>query len=54
MGLVTYIRTDSTRISEGAQNEALEYILSKYGKEFRPGKPNQYRAERGLRMLTRP
>ncbi|HHZ12802.1 MAG: type I DNA topoisomerase [Caldicoprobacterales bacterium] len=47
VGLVTYIRTDSTRISEGAQNEALEYILSKYGKEFRPGKPNQYRGRKG-------
>jgi DNA topoisomerase-1 len=47
VGLLTYIRTDSTRISEGAQKEALEYILSKYGKEFRPNKPNQYRGRKG-------
>ncbi|WP_026585548.1 type I DNA topoisomerase [Bacillus sp. J33] len=34
VGLITYMRTDSTRISELAQNEAAEYIQSSYGKEF--------------------
>jgi DNA topoisomerase-1 len=34
VGLITYMRTDSTRISEVAQNEAAEYIQSSYGKEF--------------------
>jgi DNA topoisomerase-1 len=47
VGLITYIRTDSTRISQGAQNEALEYILSKYGKEYRPEKPNQFKGKKG-------
>jgi len=47
VGLITYIRTDSTRVSASAQNEALDYILSKYGKEYRPDKPNQFRSKRG-------
>ncbi|MBY7143647.1 type I DNA topoisomerase [Virgibacillus sp. NKC19-3] len=33
-GLVTYMRTDSTRISESAKQEAKAYIEEKYGKEF--------------------
>jgi DNA topoisomerase I len=34
VGLITYMRTDSTRISETAKNEAIQYIESKYGKEY--------------------
>lgn len=34
VGLITYMRTDSTRISELAQNEAAEYIQSTYGDSF--------------------
>ncbi|MGN4126215.1 type I DNA topoisomerase [Lysinibacillus sphaericus] len=34
VGLITYMRTDSTRISETAKTEAISYIESKYGKEF--------------------
>lgn len=33
-GLITYMRTDSTRISETAKSEAKEYIESKHGKEY--------------------
>lgn len=33
-GLITYMRTDSTRISETAKQEAGEFISEKYGKEF--------------------
>jgi DNA topoisomerase I len=33
-GLITYMRTDSTRISDTARNETLEYITGKYGQEF--------------------
>lgn len=36
-GLVTYIRTDSTRVSDTAREEALEYIRSRFGKEFAGG-----------------
>ncbi|MFY4773874.1 type I DNA topoisomerase [Metabacillus sp. RGM 3146] len=34
VGLITYMRTDSTRISETAQSEASSWIEEKYGKEF--------------------
>jgi DNA topoisomerase I len=34
VGLITYMRTDSTRISETAQAEALEYIEKHFGKEY--------------------
>ncbi|MFJ5562096.1 type I DNA topoisomerase [Lysinibacillus xylanilyticus] len=34
VGLITYMRTDSTRISDTAKTEANAYIESKYGKEF--------------------
>src|SRR5699024_11179813 len=33
-GLITYMRTDSTRISETAQTEGRQYITEKYGKEY--------------------
>ncbi|MBD7936736.1 MULTISPECIES: type I DNA topoisomerase [Cytobacillus] len=36
IGLITYMRTDSTRVSEIAQNEAVEYITNQYGKEYLP------------------
>ncbi len=34
VGLITYLRTDSTRISEGAHEEALDYIRKQYGEEY--------------------
>lgn len=34
VGLITYMRTDSTRISDTAKTEANAYIESKYGKEY--------------------
>ncbi len=34
VGLITYMRTDSTRISETAQTEARDYITSAYGNQF--------------------
>lgn len=33
-GLITYMRTDSTRISDVAKNEARKYIEEKYGKKY--------------------
>jgi len=38
VGLVTYIRTDSTRISEEAQNQAAKYIKEKFGESYLPKK----------------
>ncbi len=40
--LVTYIRTDSTRVSLDAQFMAKEYILENYGKDYHPGKFNEF------------
>ena len=42
-GLVTYIRTDSVRISDEALHELREYIPSRYGAEFMPEEPNVYK-----------
>jgi len=38
VGLITYLRTDSTRISEEARIEAAEYIKANYGADFLPDK----------------
>ncbi|HEY9059817.1 MAG TPA: type I DNA topoisomerase [Pseudobacteroides sp.] len=43
MGLVTYIRTDSTRVSNEAQNETREYIKEKYGEKFVPQETRIYK-----------
>ncbi len=37
VGLITYLRTDSTRVSEEAEGMAQEYITSHYGKEYAAG-----------------
>ena len=42
VGLITYMRTDSTRVSKEAQDEARELIANKYGKEYVPEKPPVY------------
>ncbi|MBQ6518599.1 MAG: type I DNA topoisomerase [Anaerolineaceae bacterium] len=42
VGLITYMRTDSTNISPVAQNEARDYITSVHGKSFVPAKPPLY------------
>jgi len=41
-GLITYMRTDSTRIADEAQAEAKEFIMATYGKEFYPETPRVY------------
>ena len=41
VGLITYMRTDSTRISPIAQEEAKEFIIQKYGPAFCPETPRQ-------------
>lgn len=42
VGLITYMRTDSTRISEEMTKAVLPYIASEYGEEYVPAKPNVY------------
>ena len=41
VGLITYMRTDSTRISDSAKAEAVNYINEKYGKEYVVGEAKQ-------------
>ncbi len=42
-GLVSYIRTDSVRVSKEAQDAARDVILKEYGKQYLPAKPNEYK-----------
>lgn len=42
VGLITYMRTDSVRISEEMVKPTLAYIGTVYGKEYVPDKPNVY------------
>jgi DNA topoisomerase I len=46
VGLITYMRTDSTRVSEQALTEVREFIGTRFGREFVPEKPNLYRAKK--------
>ncbi len=41
LGLVTYIRTDSTRVSDEAKKDAAQYITDKYGKDYLGGETKQ-------------
>ena len=43
VGLITYMRTDSTNVSATAVAEAREYIQTKYGKEYLPAKAREHR-----------
>jgi DNA topoisomerase-1 len=43
VGLITYMRTDSTQVAQSAVQEAREYIRQKYGKEYVPDKARVYR-----------
>lgn len=43
IGLITYLRTDSTRVAGTAQMEVLDYIRSQYGEPFAPLTPNEYK-----------
>ncbi len=47
VGLITYLRTDSTRVAGSAQIEALDYIRSQYGEKFAPNSPNEYKNKQG-------
>ncbi len=47
VGLITYMRTDSTRISPEAQAEARRLITQRYGAQFLPERPPTYRSRKG-------
>jgi DNA topoisomerase-1 len=42
-GLITYMRTDSINIAELARNEARQYITNRYGSDFLPAQPPEYK-----------
>ncbi len=42
-GLITYMRTDSTNVSELAQSEARRYIAARFGNDFLPAEPPHYK-----------
>lgn len=45
VGLITYMRTDSTNVSDLAQEEARQFISERYGKKFLPEKPPKYKTK---------
>ena len=46
VGLITYMRTDSTRVSNEALAEVREYITSQYGKDYLPETANVYKEKK--------
>lgn len=46
IGLITYMRTDSLRVSDDAVASAREYILSEYGAEYLPKSPKIYKTRK--------
>ena len=45
VGLITYMRTDSLRISDEASRDAKNYITSTYGKDYYPDTPNRFKSK---------
>ena len=46
VGLITYMRTDSTRVSEDALAEVRGMVSERYGTEYLPGSPNVYKTKK--------
>jgi DNA topoisomerase-1 len=47
VGLITYMRTDSTRVAEGALSAVRGYILMTFGKDYLPPAPIHYKSKKG-------
>ncbi|MDR0890196.1 MAG: type I DNA topoisomerase [Oscillospiraceae bacterium] len=47
VGLITYMRTDSLRLSEEATSAARDFIVSRYGAKYHPGTVRQFRKKSG-------
>ena len=45
-GLITYMRTDSTRVSDDAITEVREYIGTRFGPQYVPASPNIYKSKK--------
>lgn len=48
VGLITYMRTDSVRISDEAQNAAKDFLISSMGKEYVPESPRVYKSKKNI------
>ncbi len=46
VGLITYMRTDSLRISDEAKQAAAEFIKKRYGEEYLPSSPREYKSKK--------
>lgn len=46
VGLITYMRTDSTRIAAEAQAEARDFIRTTFGQDYLPERPNVYKTQK--------
>jgi len=46
VGLITYMRTDSTRISQGALDQVRGFIVERYGREYLPDQATFYRSKK--------
>ena len=46
VGLITYMRTDSTRISNEAQEESKDYVLKTFGSEYYPHEPRIFKSKK--------
>ncbi len=47
IGLITYMRTDSLRLSEEALASAKDFITEHYGADYYPGKPRRFKTKAG-------
>ncbi len=47
VALITYMRTDSTRVSDDALKSCRDHILTRFGKPYLPEQPNRYSAGKG-------
>src|SRR3954467_5082604 len=47
VGLITYMRTDSTRVSDAALNEVRDFLGGQYGADYLPEKAVFYRSKKG-------
>ena len=48
IALVTYIRTDSVRVSDDAVQAAKEYLTANYGSKYVPEKPNVFKSKKNI------
>ncbi|MGH7699483.1 MAG: type I DNA topoisomerase [Gemmatimonadales bacterium] len=50
VGLITYMRTDSTRVADGAITQARDYIREQFDRRYLPDTPNAHRGKGGSRV----